>query len=57
MNIYQSLYDLVNQYIYGNAVEAGTYMELVCIIVATAGCLFVMALPFILVYRIIKFLS
>lgn len=54
MNIYQTCYDLVNTYIYGGAVEIGTYSELVCISVATLACLFVFALPFILVWKILK---
>lgn len=54
--IYQTCFDLVEQYIFG-AVTAGTYQELVCIAVSVCACLFVMALPFILVWRIIRFLG
>lgn len=54
--IYQGLYDLVNQYIFNNAVVADSYQELVCIAVATCGSIFVMALPFILVVKVIKLL-
>lgn len=54
--IYQSCFDLVEQYIFGS-VAVGSYQELVCIIVAVTACLFVMALPFILVWRIIKLLG
>ena len=54
--IYQSLYDLVNQYIFNNSVVTGSYHELVCIAVATCGSIFVMALPFILVAKVVKWL-
>lgn len=54
MNIYQTCFDLVNTYIYGSSVQVGTYEELVCIAVSTLACLFVFALPFVLVYKIIK---
>ena len=54
MNIYQNLFDLINTYIYGNSVVAGSYQELVCILVATCACIFVFALPFLVVYFVIK---
>lgn len=56
MGIYQPIYDLVNTYIFGGSVAVGTYQELICIAVAVCGCLFVMALPFLIVYKIIKLL-
>ena len=54
--IYNTLYDLVNSYIFVGNVLVGSYQELVCIIVSVIGCLFVFSIPFILVYRIIKLL-
>lgn len=54
--IYQTCYSLVEQYVYG-VVSAGTYEELVCIAVSTCACLFVVALPFVLVWRVIKLLG
>lgn len=56
MNVYQTLYDLVNQYIFNNTVVVNTYQELVCVLVATCGALFVMALPFMLVYKVVRML-
>lgn len=53
MSIYQSLYDLVNTYVFGGLVTNGAYEELVCILVATTGAVFIIALPFILVLKII----
>lgn len=56
MTPYQALYDLVNTYIFGGSVEVGTYTELVCILVATVGSLFVIALPFVIVLKVINML-
>lgn len=53
MSIYQSLYDLIAQYVYGG-VELTTHMDLVCVLIATLGCLFVVALPFAVVWLVIK---
>lgn len=52
-SIYQTCFDLVSHHIYGG-VEVGTYPELVCTIVATACCLFVMSIPFIVVVAFMK---
>lgn len=56
--IYQNLYNLVVTYIFGtDLVVVGSWYELVSILIASVGSLFVMALPFILVWRIIKLFS
>lgn len=55
MPIYNSIYQLIEQYIYGT-VEIGTYQELVCILFSTGACLFAMSVPFIVVYLIIRFI-
>lgn len=56
MNLYQTCFDLINQYIYGNSVVSGTYQELVCIIASTGAVLFLFALPFLLVKKILNML-
>lgn len=53
-NIFQQFYNLLNDYIFGSTVVVGTYEDLVCIIVSTIGCLFLVALPFVVVWRIIR---
>lgn len=53
-NIYQALFDLINTYVYGGSVVAGSYQELVCIAVSTAATLFMIALPFLVVWRFIR---
>lgn len=55
MSIFDSIYSLIETYIFGSVV-AGSYYELVCILVSTCACLFVMSIPFIIVWRVIKVL-
>ena len=55
MNLYQTLYDLIVQYIFaGQGVENGILADqmqhLVAVLVSTAGWLFCMSLPFIICY-------
>lgn len=52
MNIYQSLYDLIATYVFGG-VEMSANMDLVAICISTIGCVFLVALPFLLVYKVI----
>ena len=56
MSIYQNLYDLIHTYVYGG-VELTPFMELTNTLVSTMGCLFLVALPFMVVYYIIKFIT
>lgn len=52
--IYYTLYALLSQYIYGaDAVLTGD-MELTLTFICTLGSLFVVALPFLVVWRFIK---
>lgn len=54
MSIYEQIYNLIQNYIYGNIVVVGSYQELVLVLLSTIACIFLMALPFIVVYRIIR---
>lgn len=56
MAMYFSLYNLLHQYIYGLETVLTPDMELTLTIISTLGSLFVVALPFILVWKVIKFL-
>ena len=56
MVIYNSIYDLVVQYLFG-VVEVGSHQELVSIALASIGTIFVFAIPFILVYKVIKMVA
>lgn len=56
MNIYQSLYDLIATYIFGG-VQMTPNMDLVAIMIATIGCVFLVSLPFTLVYKVVCMIS
>lgn len=56
MIIYNTLYELLEMYIFGSVVE-GTYPDLVLITCSTIGSLFVVALPFLVVYNIIRIIG
>lgn len=53
MSIYQNIYDLIVQYIYGGGALTAD-MELVTVTLATIACIFVFALPFLVVWKVIK---
>ena len=56
MNIYQSFYDLINQYVFGNSIVVGSHQDLVTVLMSTIAVIFVVALPFMLVWKVIKML-
>lgn len=56
MGIYQNIFDLIHQYIYGG-VELTADMNLVTTLIATAGCIFIIAIPFLLVWKVIEFIN
>ena len=56
MSIYQNLFDLLHTYIYGG-VALTSDMNLICTLASTIGCLFLVSLPFVIVYRVIKFIT
>lgn len=53
MNIYQNCMDLIQTYIFGGA-EFTSNTELVAIALSTCATVFLFALPFLLVWKIIK---
>lgn len=57
MNIYQGLYDLINQYVFNNTIVVGTHQDLVCIMLSTIGWVFLTLLPFLIVWRFIKMIG
>ena len=55
--IYYTLYALLSDYIYGaDAVLTGD-MELTLTMICTAGALFVISIPFVLVWKFIKLVA
>lgn len=57
MPLYSTLYALLQQYIYGVDAVLSPDMTLTLTVLATAGSLFVVSLPFVLVWRIIRGLA
>lgn len=54
--IYQSIFDLIHTYIYGG-VEMSADMNLVCTLLATICCIYFFALPFLVVWFLIKLIG
>lgn len=57
MNIYQNIYNLINQYIFNNGIIVGSYEELVTILISTFACLLCVALPFMIVYKFFQWVA
>lgn len=53
MSIYQSIFDLIHTYIYGGATLTAD-MNLVATLLSTCACVFCFALPFMVVWKVIK---
>ena len=58
MSIYYDLWNILNEYFFGNAIMQGdgTVESLAITLCALIGSIFLVSLPFILVYRIIRIL-
>lgn len=54
MGIYQELYNLIAQFIYGSGTQLTEHMDLTTTLLATAGSVFIIALPFLIVWRVIR---
>lgn len=54
MNIYQSLYDLLNTYVFGNSIVANSVQDLATTLISLCGTIFLVAIPFLVVWKIIK---
>lgn len=57
MGIYTNLYDIIIQYIYGTETTLTADMQLTATILATIGAIFVVAIPFMLVIKIIQLIG
>ena len=53
--MYYELFSLLQQYIYGSDVVLDQYQTLVLTNLATIGSLFVVVIPFVVVWRVIRF--
>lgn len=55
--MYQEFYELIQQYIFGNPETMTAHMDLVATACATIGVVFLMSLPFIIVYKFIQMIT
>lgn len=53
MSIYQSLYNLIETYIFGS-ITPESVQDLATTLISLMGCVFLIALPFMIVFKIIK---
>ena len=56
MSMYQSLFDLIHTHIYGG-VELTSDMNLVCTLCSTIGVIFMLSIPFLIVYKVLCFIG
>lgn len=54
MQVYKDIFSLIEYYIFGGGIVPGSYEELVTILLATIGSIFLISIPFIVVYKVIK---
>ena len=54
MNIYQDVYNIITTYLFGGNVAIGSNQELITIALASIATIFVFALPFVVVLKLIK---
>lgn len=55
--MYQGLYDIIMNHVYGGVPVITSDMELVATLVATFGSLFLVSLPFLLLWKVVKFFA
>ncbi len=51
---YQSIYELISNAIFNGAPDTATYGIFMCESISAIACTFLLALPFLIVYRIIR---
>lgn len=54
MNIFQSLYDTLNTYVFGNSIVANSVQDLATTLISLIGTIFLVSIPFLVVWKIIK---
>lgn len=54
MSIYQSLYDLINQYVFNNTLVENSVQDLATTLISLGGCIFLIAIPFIVVIKVLQ---
>ena len=54
MSIYDSIYNLFNTYVYGGNIVVGSHQDLVATLMSTIAVVFMVSLPFLVVWKVIK---
>lgn len=57
MNIYNSIYDLLNTYVFGGSITANSVQDLAVTLVSLTACIFLVSIPFLIVWKVIKMLG
>lgn len=52
--MYFQLYDIMAEAFYGSGIELTNYQDMVLTVLATAGILALVAIPFVLVYALVR---
>ncbi len=52
--IYQSIYDIILNSVFGGTIENTVYGSLICEGFSAFACCFLLALPFVLVWRFVR---
>lgn len=53
-SVYNTIYDLVEKYIFGEDIVTGSHQDLTATILSSIICILVFALPFLVVWKVIK---
>lgn len=56
-NIYLDIYNLISNHIFGGVVNVGSNQELITILLSSFACIFLFALPFLVVWKIISLIG
>lgn len=54
MNYYLDIYETINAYIFGGTLASGTAEHLAVSLFSLCACLFAVALPFIIIWRVMR---
>ena len=57
MSIYDHIYNILNNFIFGGNVIPGSFQDSSLSLLSTCLCVFVVLFPFILAYRFVRLLS
>lgn len=53
-SVYDTIYNLIETFIFGGSIEVGSYQDLTATILSSIICVLVFALPFLIIWKVIK---